>query len=73
MNARWAMLRTHQFATDSLVHRIEKQYYKLETTRMYERDELAWGKTHEAEHLEYMLDWLQKRVAYLDSYFSEEK
>ncbi|QIE58384.1 spore coat protein CotH [Rasiella rasia] len=72
MGKRWKDLRTTSFHTDSLIARIEKRYNKLADTKMYERDELAWNKSHEAEHLTYMLDWLQKRLTYLDTYFTEE-
>ncbi|MDX1462244.1 MAG: CotH kinase family protein [Marinirhabdus sp.] len=72
MNARWAELRQGEFHQDSLIDRIEKRYNKLERTKMYERDQMAWDKSHEEEHLTYMLDWLKKRIAYLDTYFTEE-
>lgn len=71
MNERWVALRKGAFATDSLTKRITETYTKLRSERMYERDELAWNKSHEEEHLTYMLDWLKKRAAYLDTYFNE--
>ncbi len=72
MNQRWQELRAGAFQSESLAMRIEKRYQKLASTKMYERDALAWDINHDAEHLEYMLDWLKKRLTYLDTYFTEK-
>ena len=71
MNTRWADLRTGAFATEKLVDRIEDTYRMLRDSKMYERDGLAWDIGHEEMHLDYMLDWLKKRVTYLDTYFKD--
>ncbi|HIB47830.1 MAG TPA: spore coat protein CotH [Flavobacteriaceae bacterium] len=72
MNQRWQELRAGAFQSESLAMRIEKRYQELASTKMYERDALAWDINHDAEHLEYMLDWLKKRLTYLDTYFTEK-
>lgn len=71
LNQRWSILRNGAFATDSLTKRITETYTELKSKKMYERDELAWNKSHEEEHLTYMLEWLKNRVSYLDTYFKE--
>ncbi|WP_170134749.1 CotH kinase family protein [Marinirhabdus gelatinilytica] len=72
MNQRWAALRSTFFTEEALEERIRDTYTELLGEKKYERDLLAWNKGHEEEHLTYMLDWLQKRITYLDTYFKEE-
>ncbi len=71
MNQRWADLRANAFAEDALVNKITNTYTELLDEKKYDRDLLAWGKTHEEEHLTYMLEWLKNRITYLDTFFTE--
>jgi len=68
---RWNELRQHSFSNDSLHKRIRSKYTKLLVNKMYERDVVVWKVSHNEEHLNYMLEWLEKRLAYLDSYFNQ--
>ena len=72
MAIRWTQLRKGSFHTDSITNRITTKYAALETKNMYERDALVWNISHDEEHLTYMLEWIQQRLTYLDTYFTEE-
>ncbi|MAZ73753.1 MAG: spore coat protein CotH [Flavobacteriaceae bacterium] len=72
MNQRWTELRASSFADKALEARIREIYTELLNEKKYERDVLAWDKTHEEEHLTYMLNWLKNRSSYLDTFFKEE-
>lgn len=69
--SRWKTLRQGVFHSDSLSNRITEQYEDLLEKKCYERDALVWAKPHDAEHLQYLQEWLEKRLIYLDSYFIE--
>lgn len=72
MNQRWADLRVNAFAEEALVSSITATYTEMLNEKKYERDQLAWDKSHEEEHLTYMLEWLKNRITYLDTFFKEE-
>ena len=72
MNKRWVTLRGSAFANEALEGRISDTYNELVKEKKYERDQLAWGKSHEEEHLTYLLAWLKKRITYLDTFFTEK-
>ncbi|WP_432410613.1 CotH kinase family protein [Rasiella sp. SM2506] len=72
MNTRWAALRNSAFAEEVLVASIKDTYIEMLHEKKYERDQLAWDKSHEEEHLTYMLEWLKNRIAYLDTFFKDE-
>ncbi len=73
MNKRWANLRATAFAEEALVSSITDTYTEMLEEKKYDRDQLAWKKSHEEEHLTYMLEWLKNRITYLDTFFKEEK
>lgn len=37
---------------------------------VYEREEMVWNFTYDAENLTYMTDWTTERLAFLDNYFA---
>ncbi len=68
--ARYSALRTTgPFAVDSLHTRIRTAYEELKTERLYEREALVWVETVRADEgeLNYTLDWITQRVAFLDT------
>lgn len=71
MNQRWANLRANAFTEEALVSRITETYTELLDEKKYDRDLLAWDKSHEEEHLTYMLAWLKNRITYLDTFFTD--
>lgn len=66
---RWKELRQGEFSTENLNSRIMDTYLKLKENYSYERDERVWNVSHDAENLEYLQQWLEKRLVYLDGYF----
>jgi spore coat protein H len=72
MNQRWAELRATSFSDEALESRIMETYTEMLDEKKYDRDQLAWDKSHEEEHLTYMLEWLKNRSTYLDTFFKEE-
>lgn len=71
MANRWKELRASEFSNEALQHRIRSQYMKLLEHKMYERDDAVWKVDHHEEHLNYMLDWLEKRLEYLDGQMNQ--
>ncbi|WP_027395114.1 CotH kinase family protein [Aquimarina latercula] len=71
---RWTELRKNQFSTDSLLATINQTYKRLKKNKIYERENLVWpSKISYKDHLEYIREWLIKRLAYLDTYFNDLK
>jgi spore coat protein H len=68
---RWKSLRTGEFSNEALEERIRSTYEKLNGHKMYERDHAIWKIQHTEEHLDYMLQWLEERLSFMDSYFAK--
>ncbi|WP_226294290.1 CotH kinase family protein [Aquimarina algicola] len=68
---RWLELRNNQFNKDSLFKTIDQTYNRLEKNKIYERENLVWeSNISYKDHLEYLKNWVIKRLIYLDTYFN---
>ena len=69
--SRWNELRAGPFTVGSIMQRFVETHERLTATGVYLREEMAWEDfTHDPAHLDYMADWLEGRLAYLDEVFS---
>lgn len=67
---KWFDYRVDIFSNDSLFNSIRNQYVFLQKNRVYERESLVYSNySFDNQSLEYTLNWLEKRLAYLDIYF----
>jgi len=70
LTERWKELRTGSLETEKLTTNIRAIYEGLESNGLYERDGQVWPmEVPAADHLEYLLKWLNDRLTYLDGYF----
>lgn len=68
---RWSTLRTGVFATENILRRQADVYNKLLENRMFERESLVWKEfKYDPEGLEYMQQWTQERLLFLDTYIA---
>lgn len=68
---RWIALRTDQFNEENLLDKQRKTYQKLSKNLLFEREAMAWDNfVYDPEGLEYMQQWTQKRLAFLDGYIA---
>ena len=70
---RWKTLRASHFSTETLIKRIQKRYHTFKGNHIYEREALLWKNTFTKEQLDYMIQWLLKRLEFLDKTFSGDK
>jgi spore coat protein CotH len=71
LKKRWHELRTNELETQKLKSDIQAIYDRLETEKLYERDQKIWPVTvPQSDDLAYLLDWLERRLVFLDKYFS---
>lgn len=70
---RWFELRQDVFSTGHLLSEITKVYSQFTEEGIYEREYAIWkaDRIRIEEDYEYLQNWLQKRIAYLDTYFTE--
>jgi len=72
VKARWKELRTNVYSGMKLFEHLDSTYNLMNDQKIYERDELAWGRTNKiADDYEYLKKWLSERLVYLDSVFEE--
>lgn len=68
---RWSELRQGVFSTKAILKRQEEVYNNLLKDRVFEREALVWKEfKYELEGLEYMQQWTQERLHFLDNYIS---
>ncbi|MGK0250971.1 MAG: spore coat protein H, partial [Gammaproteobacteria bacterium] len=68
---RWSELRTGVFATEAILKRQEDVYNKLLENKVFERESLVWKEfKYDREGLEYMQQWTQERLHFLDTYIT---
>ncbi|MFT6416332.1 MAG: hypothetical protein ACJARZ_001679 [Dokdonia sp.] len=68
---RWSELRTGVFATEAILKRQEDVYNKLLENKVFEREALVWKEfKYDREGLEYMQQWTQERLHFLDTYIT---
>ncbi|MDO5981774.1 CotH kinase family protein [Flavivirga spongiicola] len=69
---RWFEYRENIFDNTSLAETIETQYEFLLNNKIYEREALVFPNYSFSEQdLSYMLNWLENRLTYLDTYFGD--
>lgn len=70
LSGRWNALRSSALETKGLKDTIQIIYDRLESGKLYEKDNEVWSDTvADQDHLAYLLDWLERRVEFLDGYF----
>lgn len=69
---RWFQLRQDLFEETRLLRRIQDIYDQLDREGIYEREFGVWdpGENAVAEDYAYLQAWLEKRIAFLDTYFN---
>ncbi|WP_165389065.1 CotH kinase family protein [Aquimarina brevivitae] len=71
---RWQQLRATTFSNDSLLKMITNQYQRFENEQIYEREYAVWPtKKTKEEEFDYIKNWLQERLLFLDGYFKDSK
>lgn len=69
--ATWFDYREDIFSLKSLSDFITEQYNFLQNNKVYERESLVYSNySFDNQALAYTLNWLENRLAYLDSYFA---
>jgi len=72
VQTRWKELRTKMYSDSQLFERLEKIFMLLRDNKVYERDELVWGRMNTiSDDYEYLKKWLSQRLVYLDTFFVE--
>lgn len=70
VNARWAELRASVFHTDYLIARFQYAYDLLKANNVYTRETLVYPNyPFDQESFDYIVDWIQNRMDFLDIYF----
>ena len=70
LKQRWLELRQGLYSNEALHQRIDETYQMLDNTKLYERDSLMWERSKTTtDDYEYMTNWLEKRLIYLDTTF----
>lgn len=67
---RWTFLRQNVLKISNLYAMIDTNYQFLSKNDMYTKDELAWPEySFDPAIIDYIKEWVNNRVAYLDNYF----
>lgn len=70
LRRRYEALRGGIISDDRIEALVRERYDYLVTEKIYERESLVYGNyDFTADDLNYMLDWLDRRLRYLDEYF----
>lgn len=68
---KWFENKNHVFSYASLSEAVRQQYETLDNNKIYERESLVYSNySFEIHELNYILDWIQNRLNFLDDYFS---
>lgn len=71
---RWIALRAAQLSNESLLKAQQDTYDMLVTNLVYERETMAWDTfVYDPEGLNYMQEWTERRLAFLDGYIDALK
>ena len=72
---RWFELRKSTFSNESLFQKIDAIYNRFSEEKIYEREFLIWKnkftKIPKEKHYEHLKWWLEKKLKYLDNYYSK--
>lgn len=72
LSKRWKELRPDKLSQESVMELMNNNYLYLLENGVYDREQLAWPHSHriDPQNLEYSVDWLSRRLAYLDEVFT---
>lgn len=70
VKARWDALRASVITVPNIMSMFLQNHNYLLSNGVYEREEMVWDFTYDAENLTYMTDWTTERLAFLDNYFA---
>lgn len=68
---RWSDLRMTILSDNALGSRINSTNQFLIANQMYENEESTWDYEYSESDLEYMFDWIEDRLDFLDKYFDD--
>lgn len=67
---KWNMLRANLLTNDNLINLCQSQFQFLSENKIYERESLIYPNYSFSEQdLDYLVNWIQNRLAFLDDYF----
>lgn len=68
---RWSALREGPITQAGIMQRFQQVHDRLHAAGVYEREELAWPEyAYDADHMDYLANWLEDRIAFLDAHFA---
>lgn len=72
LNKRWEELRNKDIInTSKIMNSFYENHDFLKNNAVYEREEIAWNQyQYDSDQLDYMEDWLARRITFLDEEFS---
>lgn len=70
VKARWDALRASVITVPNIMGMFMQNHNYLLSNAVYEREEMVWDFTYDADNLTYMTDWTTERLAFLDNYFA---
>ena len=68
---KWQNYRISLLSDNALANRINDAHQFLLDNDIYSAEELAWEYTYSESDLDYMFDWLEDRLEFLDEYFDQ--
>lgn len=72
LQSRWAELRASLLTPEHIMAKFADNTAYLQANSVYQREQAVWGDYHyDAAQLPYVATWLAKRLAYLDTAFSQ--
>lgn len=70
VKARWDALRASVITVPNIMGMFMQNHNYLLSNAVYEREEMVWDYTYDADNLTYISDWTTERLAFLDDYFA---
>jgi spore coat protein CotH len=67
---RWIFLRGEVWTEEDIIDRIVRNYEKIENSLKIER-EMWFSKARDKDYVKILIEWVQERLEFCDSYFSE--
>ena len=67
---RWNSLRTSLLSDEALENRINSTNQFLIANQVYEKETNTWDYEYSESNLEYIFDWIEDRLDFLDKYFN---
>lgn len=73
LGARYRLLRNYEFGTEALKNRFVNYYDLISASRADIREEQKWPQYHPdiKEHVDYICNFIERRMAFLDEYYAE--